>query len=578
MNEMRKLTGGDLLAKALRDAGVDRAFVLHGGHLEALFRGCTENDIELVDFRHEASAGHAADAYARTTGGLGVCIVTSGPGFTNAVTAMANAQLDGSPVLFIVGAPPIRERETNELQGGFDQLAVARPVVKWAVSVGATERVADIAAAAIRRAMTGRRGAVMLEVPIDVLHLPAPSRSTRPHGVNLRPRAAPPPGDVDTLLAMLRQAKRPVVIAGMEAGFSTDAALLRGFAESTRTPVVFKPAAEGLLPFDHPLHAGSSGVLGLLASLERPRPDLVVLLGARLGMWLGGRSGAIVPHEARLVQVTADAGEAGRLRDVDLAIGADIGETLRAALAAVDREIEWPDRTVWVADLVAARTALTTPPPRDEALVGLHPLAALTEVVAAAGRDAAYAIDGGEAAAWARQAIRVSGPRRVAAPGYLGCLGTGPGFAIGLQFAHPGRRIVLITGDGAFGFNMAELDTMVEKRLPIVVVVMNNGAWGMSLHGQQIMYGPNYSAVSLLGQTDYAAIGKAFGCWARRVTRLEDVAPSIVEAFASGKPAVVELMLADVIHPNTTAALGKTVDPGEITIPYYENVPLDPYA
>ena len=189
-----ELSGGDILAKTLKAAGVSQAFALHGGHLEALLKGCLDEGIALTDFRHESAAGHAADAYARITGQLGVCMITSGPGFTNGISAMANARLDGSPVLFVVGAPPLREVETNALQGGIDQVALARPAVKWAVSVPATERMADLAAMAIRKAMTHPRGPVLLEVPIDILHMSvAADRATRPTGLLVRPRPAPAP-------------------------------------------------------------------------------------------------------------------------------------------------------------------------------------------------------------------------------------------------------------------------------------------------------------------------------------------------------------------------------------------------
>ena len=169
------LTGGDLLARTLREAGVKRIFALHGGHHEALFKGCHEQGIELMDFRHESAAGHAADAYARTTGDLGVCIITAGPGFTNGVSAIANAKLDGSPVLFIIGAPPLREVETNPLQGGIDQIAMARPMTKWAFSIPTTERIPDLTAMAIRKARAGTKGPVVLELPIDVLHMKVPA-------------------------------------------------------------------------------------------------------------------------------------------------------------------------------------------------------------------------------------------------------------------------------------------------------------------------------------------------------------------------------------------------------------------
>ncbi|MCF8470860.1 MAG: thiamine pyrophosphate-binding protein, partial [Parvibaculum sp.] len=206
-------TGGDLLAAALSAAGVNRVFGLHGGHLEAFFKGCVERDIALLDFRHEAAAGHAADAYARATGRLGVCVVTAGPGMTNVMSAIANAYLDATPVLFIIGAPPLREAETNPLQGGFDQIAMVRPVTKWAHRITNAERIPDLAAMAIRQAMTGRCGPVVLEVPIDVLHAHAnPAYVTVPASGWVAPRPAPLPSDAERIVKLLSQAKRPAII------------------------------------------------------------------------------------------------------------------------------------------------------------------------------------------------------------------------------------------------------------------------------------------------------------------------------------------------------------------------------
>lgn len=257
MTEATSLNGGEILAKTLKKAGVEQAFALHGGHLEALLKGCLDEGIALLDFRHEATAGHAADAYARVTGKLGVCIITSGPGFTNGVSAMANAKLDGSPALFIVGAPPLREVETNALQGGIDQVALARAAVKWAVSVSTTERMADLAAMAIRKAMAHPRGPVLLEVPIDVLHMSVPAtRATAPTGVNVRACSAPCPDAVQALADLLLAAKRPVIIAGNEAANPATAQAMLAFTAANAVPVFVKSLANGILP---PEHANSCG-------------------------------------------------------------------------------------------------------------------------------------------------------------------------------------------------------------------------------------------------------------------------------------------------------------------------------
>lgn len=216
-------------------------------------------------------------------------------------------------------------------------------------------------------------------------------------------------------------------------------------------------------------------------------------------------------------------------------------------------------------------------PDPNAAKNGVHPYHAAKAVCAVAGRDACYAFDGGEAASWGGDAVQVDGPCQVLGHGYLGCLGIGPGFAIGLQVAHPDRRVVHLTGDGAMGFHIQEFDTMVRHNLPIVTVVFNNGVWGMSIHGQQLMYGANYNIITQIAGTRYADIAAAFGCHAERVDRLEDVGSAMERAFASGKPAMVEIMVdADVVHPVTASMLGQIAEgSSDVMIPYYENIPAE---
>ncbi|MDE2434674.1 MAG: thiamine pyrophosphate-binding protein [Sphingomonadales bacterium] len=570
-----RLVGGQILARTLKVAGVKQAFALHGGHLEALLKGCVEEGIALIDFRHESAAGHAADAFARSTGELGVCIVTAGPGFTNAISAMANAKLDGSPVLFIVGAPPLRELETNPLQGGIDQIAIARPAVKWATSIPATERIADLTAMAIRKALTAPRGPVLLELPIDVLHMSVPAdRATAPSGVTVRPHPAPAPDEARRLADMVLSAKRPVIIAGMEAANASTAAALRDLTAELPIPVFTKGQAAGVLPADHPSNGGTAGNLALLPMMGIEPPDLVILLGGKLGLLLGGRSGAIVPHSARLAQIHTDAGEIGRIRDVDLAIMADSTEAVRALTAALAGR--WPQGLeAWRAQALAADGLFASAFPQAETGAGIHPFHAARAVAEAAGPDALYVFDGGEAASWGGAAARVNIPASVLSHGYLGCLGIGPGFAIGAQIAHPGRRVVHLTGDGALGFHIQEFDTMVRHHLPIVTVVLNNQVWGMSIHGQQIMFGGNYNVITKLEGTHYANIARAFGLHSERVDHFGDLAPALERAFACGGPAFIEVMTdAAVVHPVTEAMLGQVADgSNDVLIPYYENIP-----
>lgn len=575
MSAVRTVDGGELVARTLKQAGVSKVFALHGGHLEAFYRGCAAHGLELVDTRHEASAGHAAEAYARVTGELGVCVVTAGPGFSNAVTAILNAYVDASPTLFIIGAPPLREIETNALQGGFDQIAIARPMTKWAISVTHTERLPDLLAAAIRRATTGRRGPVVVEVPIDVLHISVlEERASRPTGLAIRPRPAPSAGEVDALLSYLRKAKRPAIIVGGEARFSNCQVELAMFAERLQIPVFASKRGLGLLPAGHPLNGHEASNLGQLGSMGLLGPDLVILAGTRLGLFLGGRGTGILPEGATLVQIYSDAGEIGRLREIELGISADVRSTFEALLSATD-DASWPDWREWTSLVTDLQHRHAANFPQGETANGIHPFHAMEAVSKVVGNEAIYAIDGGEAGQWAVQAARVNAPGRVITTGYLGGLGVGPGYAIGAQIAEPSRRVIMVTGDGSIGFHLQELDTMLRHKLPIVIVLLNNEIWGMSLHGQQIMYGDNYSAISILGGRNYAAIATSFGCHGERVTTLAEVGPAMRRALDVGGPACVEIMIdKDVVSPGLKRMLGDaTGDDKQIIIPYYENIP-----
>jgi acetolactate synthase-1/2/3 large subunit len=575
-NSNNSVDGGELVAKTLHHAGVTKVFALHGGHLESFYRGCAQHQLELVDFRHEASAGHAAEAYARVTGQIGVCAITAGPGFANALPAILNAFVDASPTLFLIGAPPLREKETNELQGGFDQLAIAKSSAKWAVSITNVERTPDLLAAAIRRATTGRRGPVVVEVPIDVLHMITPAdRVTQPSGLSVHPRPAPSRQELADLRTKLLAAKRPAIIVGGDARFSDCEAVLAKFSERAGIPVFASKRGLGILPDTHPCDAHDATNLGLLASSGSPRPDLVILAGTRMGLFLGGSGFGVLPEDAQLVQIYSDPSEIGRIRDVDLAISADVGSAIEG-LDDATAEDQWPDWTTWRDLAVDQKNKRAEVFPDPESAGGIHPFHAMAEVAAVAGPEAVYAIDGGEAGQWAVQHAHTDGPGRVITTGYFGGLGVGPGFAIGAQVAAPDRRVVLVAGDGSFGFHLQELDIMVHNGFPIVTIVLNNEIWGMSLHGQEIMYGKGYNAISKLGGRNYADIARAFGCHAERVTSFTELRPALQRAFDSGTAACVEIMTdPEVVSPGLIAMLGDVdSDTPQVVVPYYENIPL----
>jgi acetolactate synthase I/II/III large subunit len=571
---MTTINGGELLARSLRQAGVTDAFVLHGGHLDSFWIAARANDIRLIDTRHEAAAGHAADGYARSTGQLGVAVVTSGPGFANGFAALPNAMSDGVPLLMIASAPPLGELETNEMQGGLDQVAAATPVTKWAHRVLTTERIPDLVALAVRKALSGRPGPVFLEIPIDILVRPVDEGMVAAAGsAVVTDRPAPSAAALNAAVDLLVSAQRPAIIVGGGALWSRCDDELADFAVRSNVPVFANNRAIGVLPAGHRCNGWALDNLSLMAMTGQPAPDVVLLLGARMGLLTGGRAGSLIPAEAKVIQVDVDASEVGRLRPVDVPIVADCREVLRAFTRA---RVLWPDRSDWLAKATGAHTLVEqlfgqSPPVQDGRL---HPYHAAREALLGAGRDAVVVLDGGEAPLWAQMSVDAVAPHRVLNLGYMGFLGIGQGFAVGAQIAKPHRRVLQVTGDGAYGFHIQELETMVRHGLPVVTVVLNNACWGMSIHGQEAVYGGGNDVITRLADTDYHEVARAFGGYGERVTELDQVRPAVERAFASGLPACINVAVAgSVVHPMTTAMLGDLAADDEIVVPYYQNIP-----
>jgi acetolactate synthase-1/2/3 large subunit len=573
---MAATSGGFLLARTLADLGVRDVFALHGGHLDAFLVACPEVGIRIVDTRHEATAGHAADAYARATGGrIGVAVITAGPGFANALTPMVSAQLDAIPTLFIAGAPPLRETETNPLQGGFDQVAMATPASKWAHRVTHAERIPDLVEKAIRIATTGRPGPVFLELPIDVMFAPVEKPMIPIAHAQAPLRAAPSATALARMLDVLEGAERPAIIAGGGTILSPAAAPLARFVERAGIPVVTNSRAHGVLPFDHPNYFGGTGTLAAAAAAGHA-PDVVVLAGARAGLFTGGRAGSVIPHAATVIQIDTDGGEIGRLRAVEVPVVADCAETFET-LAREANGRRFGDYRDWREVLASRRhglAALFEPAPRETRPGLLHPYHAAKAAMGALDAGTAIVFDGGESSAWCDAHLRAAGPGLFMTNGYLGCLGISQGFAIAISIARPERRVAIFSGDGAVGFNIQEFDTMVRHRLPIVTVVLNNACWGMSQHGQDLVFGSNRRSAVALRDTAYDQVAVAFGGYGERVDRYDDIAPAIRRALASGVPACVNLITdPDVVHPVTPAMVGNVKAKDEIALPYYENLP-----
>lgn len=536
-----EITGGELVVRTLAKAGVRHAFGLHGAHLETLFQACHRHDIKLIDTRHEVAAGHAAEGFARAARRLGVAMVTAGPGFTNVITSMANAHLDRTPVLYLSGAAALRDAETNTLQAGIDQVAIARPLTKWAHQITTTDQIPRLVAQAIRIATSGPTGPVLLDLPSDVLGAKIDAGSVEiPEYPYVDSPIAPHSDLAYRAMEILLKARRPVIMVGAGAWQSGCDEELRTFADEAGIPVYSDFQAHGLLPSSHPLYGGTFHKMADLTGSERP--DVVLALGVRFGLFTLGSSDRLVPRTAKLIHVEIDPKEIGRLRDVKLGIVADSREML-IALIAHSEGVRWPDTRSWVQHIQAlkhkrlenqaAEMSPTSPP--------IHPYQLVKALVEGIDEETLLVADGAETYHWLNEVVHQNFPGSYLTHGFLGAVGFGMGLALGAQTAFPDRRVLCLVGDGAFGFTMAELDTMSRHGLPIVVVIMNNRSWAASQHFQEIVSGPTKVMGTRLSDARYHDVAKALGCYSKHVTRAQELQPALQEALASGRPACLNV-------------------------------------
>jgi acetolactate synthase-1/2/3 large subunit len=450
---------------------------------------------------------------------------------------------------------------------------MAMPVTKWAHRIVAPERLPDQVEKAMRIARSGRPGPVFLEVPINIMFgqvgkvfFPVESGRPRPS----RPTISA--ADAGAALDVLAGAQRPIIIGGSGAVLSGASPAIARFAATTRIPVVTNGKAHGLLPPGNPIYLGPAGLLAALQSSGNPGPDVVLLAGARAGVLLGGRSGAIIPRSAKLVQIDIEGSEMGRLTPVEVGLVADCAAAFEV-LAAAAAQRQWPAREQWLSDLTRVRQNAGQPSFPDYGPAGrIHPHQAASAVFEAMGEDAIVAVDGGEMTAWCEPLNRASQPGAYLTAGYLGALGVGQGFAMAAAVAHPRRPVFLLSGDGALGFNLQEFDTMARHQLRVITVVMNNACWAMSKNAQDLVFGKERRTAVMLSDIHYDRVAVALGCHGEHVSDLSEIGPAIRRALASGKPACIDIATdPEVMHPVTFGMAGADPKKGKITMPYYQN-------
>jgi acetolactate synthase I/II/III large subunit len=555
---MEQVIGGKLAAEALIEQGVEYVFTLSGGHITPIYQFLEGSPVALFDTRHEQAAVFMAEAWARMTRKPAVAMVTAGPGFTNALSGIANARLSNAPVILIAGCVGLESAEKLDLQD-MSQLPVIAPMVKKAWVCTMAERIPEFIDLAFRTALSGRPGPVYLELPCDVLNAKAdPEKVKRPRS-QVESRPLDPEGARE-IVAMLQTASAPVVIAGSGVWYSDAGEALRKFVEQIGIPVFTGNSGRGTISDTHPLCFQSSlAIRPGAAFFTLASADLILFLGSRLSLFY--LFGDIFRKDARFIQADIEPEEIGRNRSVDLGIAGDV----RALLEELNRVIEkrgiaetlrsrfqgWVE-TVRKAD--ADGKASSMPLWKSEA-VPIHPLRLAREVDAFMDREEDIVVaDGGDTQVWMGMTRTVRQGGRYLDSGLYGCLAVGLPFANAAKLRHPESRVLLIIGDGSVGFNFMEFHTAIRRGLPIVVVIANDQSWGMIAHSQTLRMGHCIPDGTWLGRVDYHLLVEALGGFGALVERPEEIRPTLEAAFASGKTACVNVMVdPTVISPGSVA-------------------------
>ncbi len=552
---MARVTGSHLICKALKLEGVKNIFALAGDHILPVLDVMADQDFRIIDTRHEQAAVHMADAWSRITEQPGVCMYTT-PGFANAIPGLTNASHTEAPVISIAGCA-----DTHDLGRGaqqeIEQVAMAGPMTKGSFMVRDARRIPEFIARAMRLAFSGRRGPVHLTIPIDVqeqnveedqviIHEPKEYRA----GSSL----LADPEKVRQAIALLRQAEKPLAVAGSAAGYTLSGDALRRFIETTRLPVVTEEQARGLISDDHP-YAFGFFERGLNRAAGKIRDaDADVLLGRKQDFVIGFCRPPNVRADAKIIQIDPSPLEIGRNRGVAVGMLGDVTSVLEQMTKEAANHV-WKDLP-WLDELRAVRAAqaewaedLARPATPMHALFVQKTLKSILRP------DDCIVFDGGDFCHFGRSFLPALKPKHWLYVSSLGMLGTSLPSALAAKVAYPDSRVFMLTGDGAFGFNGMEFDTAVRHKLNIVAILGNDSAWGIDRQIQLGLYGR--AVATDLRQTRYDQVVQGLGGYGEFVERPEDLAPALERALGAQRPALLNVAVERAISPRAEAAIGR---------------------
>ncbi len=526
------VNAGHLIARRLRASGIDTIFTLSGGHLFSIYDGCRAENIRLIDTRHEQTAAFAAEGWSKVTRVPGVAALTAGPGVTNGMSAMAAAQQNQSPLVVLGGRAPALRWGQGSLQE-IDHVPFVAPLTRFAATAQSADAVGPLIDNALRAAVGaagGSTGVAFIDFPMDHVfgeaHDPGgPGALTEPHA------AVSPDGNaLDNAVRLLAEAQRPVIMAGTNVWWGHAETALLSLAEALRVPVLMNGMARGTVPADHELafSRARSKALG--------EADVALVVGVPMDFRLG--FGGVFGTETKLIVADRVEPDRPHPRDVAATLYGDL-TTILSALATARAT----DHEGFIGELRAVENAARAAEQAelDDDRTPLHPMRVYAELKPLLDRDAIVVIDAGDFGSYAGRVIDSYVPGAWLDSGPFGCLGSGPGYALAAKLARPDRQVVLLQGDGAFGFSGMEWDTLVRHGVHVVSVIGNNGIWALEHHPMTMLYG--YSVVAELRPgTRYDEVVTALGGHGELVSTPGQVRPALERAFDAGLPAVVNAL------------------------------------
>ena len=544
MNMSEQITGAQALVKALEHVGVDVMFGLPGGAILPAYDPIYDSSIRHILVRHEQGAGHAATGYAQATGRVGVCIATSGPGATNLVTPLADAQMDSVPIVAITGQVASGSIGTDAFQEA-DIRGITMPITKHNFLITNADDIPRAIAEAFHIAGSGRPGTVLVDIAKDALQ--AKTTFVWPTELSLpgyKPVLDPQAAAIVEAAELIKAAKKPVLYVGGGAIKANASAELMKLAELTGAPVVTTLMALGVFPDSHPAHLGMPGMHGTVAAVTAlQQSDLLITLGARFDDRVTGKLSSFAPH-AKVIHADIDPAEIGKNRVVDVALVGDLKNTITALIPALDKAFAGskPDIAAWWQQCNSWRERF--PLGYDEPEDGtLSPQYVIERIGAAGGPDAIYVAGVGQHQMWASQFVKYENPRTWLNSGGLGTMGYAVPAAMGAKVGAPDTVVWAIDGDGCFQMTNQELVTCALNNIPIKVAIINNESLGMVRQWQTLFYNQRYSNTDLHSHRvpDFVKLADAMGCVGLRCETKEDVDRVIAEAMAiNDRPVIID--------------------------------------